>query len=130
LGLLNVALGQSAGDSVLVRLANQLRATIRPGDVLARVGGDEFAIWQNGMDHLTAAERADALCSTQLFHDVPTGFSVTFSIGIAPRKLGGIEGAGALLNRAHAAAREAKGRGGGGWRVSHAPMRRGPPREA
>jgi diguanylate cyclase (GGDEF)-like protein len=121
LSRLNAAFGRSAGDSVLVRLASQLRAMIRPGDVLARVGDDEFAIWQNGMDHLTAAERADTLCSTRLFEDLPTGHLVTLSIGIASRELGGAEDVRALLRRAHMATREVKGQGGGAWRVSHVP---------
>ena len=56
----NLALGRAQGDRVLVRMASQLRAMVRPSDLVARVGADEFAVWQNGMDHLTAAERADA----------------------------------------------------------------------
>jgi diguanylate cyclase (GGDEF)-like protein len=120
LSRLNGSLGRNAGDSVIVRLGNQLRAMIRPGDILARVGGDKFAIWQNGMDHLTAAERADALCSTRLFNDLPPGHSVTFSVGIASRQLGGAEDVRGLIRRAYMAAREVKSEGGGNWRVSHA----------
>ncbi len=56
---LNQTLGRPYGDRVLVRMASQLRAMIRPGDVVARIGADTFAIWQTGMDHLTAAERAE-----------------------------------------------------------------------
>ncbi len=117
---LNTALGRSAGDTLLMRLANQLRAMIRPGDIVARVGGDEIAVWQNGMDHLTAAERADALCSAHLFDDLTPGYRATFSIGIASRQFGSAEDVRALLRRAHMAAREAKAEGGGTWRVSHA----------
>jgi diguanylate cyclase (GGDEF)-like protein len=127
---LNAAVGRSAGDTVLIRLSNQLRAMIRPGDILARVGGDEIAVWQNGMDHLTAAERADALCSARLFDDLPKGASATFSIGIASRQLGSAEDVRALLRRAHMAVREAKSEGGGAWRVSHAtPIQRSFPDE-
>jgi diguanylate cyclase (GGDEF)-like protein len=126
LSQLNATLGRSAGDSVLVRLGSQLGAMIRPGDILARVGGDEFAVWQNGMDHLTAAERADALCSTRLFDDLPASHRVTFSIGIASRERGSADDVRTLLRRAHMAAREVKSQGGGAWRVSHAPVvRRG-----
>ena len=69
----NLALGRAQGDRVLVRMASQLRAMVRPSDVVARVGADEFALWQDGMDHLTAAERAEALCSRSLFQDLPDG---------------------------------------------------------
>lgn len=62
----NLTLGRARGDRVLVQMAGQLRASVRPSDIVARVGADEFAIWQDGMDHLTAAERAEALCSRRL----------------------------------------------------------------
>jgi diguanylate cyclase (GGDEF)-like protein len=116
---LNEVLGRGHGDRVLVRMASQLRAMVRPSDVVARVGADEFAVWQDGMDHLTAAERAESLCSQSLFPDLSDGFGVTFSIGIASRRPGSGEDIRTLLRRAHMAAREVKIEGGGGWRVSH-----------
>jgi diguanylate cyclase (GGDEF)-like protein len=115
----NLALGREQGDRVLVRMAAQLRAMVRPSDVVARVGADEFAIWQDGMDHLTAAERAESLCTRRLFHDLSDVLLVTFSIGIVARNPGSTEDVRTLLRRAHMAAREVKGNGGGGWRVSH-----------
>jgi diguanylate cyclase (GGDEF)-like protein len=114
---LNADLGRPAADRLLVRLAGQLRAMIRPADLLARVGGDEFAIWQNGMDHLTAAERADALCSRNLFQDLFPDQVVTVSIGIASRLSGSGEDVRLLLQRARGAVRDVKG--AGGWRVAH-----------
>jgi diguanylate cyclase (GGDEF)-like protein len=36
--------GHLVGDQVLMRIADQLRATCLPGEVAARLGGDEFAI--------------------------------------------------------------------------------------
>jgi len=115
----NLALGREQGDRVLVRMAGQLRAMVRPSDVVARVGADEFAVWQDGMDHLTAAERADALCTRRLFDDLGDRHGITFSIGIATRSPGTAEDVRTLLRRAHMAAREVKSKGGGGWRVSH-----------
>jgi diguanylate cyclase (GGDEF)-like protein len=121
----NLVLGRAQGDRVLVRMANQLRAMVRPSDLVARVGADEFAVWQNGMDHLTAAERADQLCARRLFHDLPDTHGVTFSVGIASREPGSGEDVRTVLRRAHMAAREVKATGGGGWRVGHAkPMSR------
>jgi diguanylate cyclase (GGDEF)-like protein len=121
----NLALGRAQGDRVLVRMASQLRAMVRPADPVARIGADEFAVWQDGMDHLTAAERADALCTCRLFQDLSDGHEVTFSIGIASRTPGSAEDIRTLLRRAHMAAREVKAKGGGGWRVGHSvPMSR------
>ena len=117
--LVNQSVGRTKGDLVLLRVASELRAMIRPSDLVARVGGDEFALWQSGMDHLTAAERAESLFARRLLADAGIGTDVTFSIGIASRTPGGSEDVRALLRRAHMAAREVKTTGGGGWRVSH-----------
>jgi diguanylate cyclase (GGDEF)-like protein len=115
----NLALGREQGDRVLVRMAGQLRAMVRPSDVVARVGADEFAVWHDGMDHLTAAERAESLCTRRLFDDLADRHTVKFSIGVASRAPRSAEDVRTLLRRAHMAAREVKATGGGGWRVSH-----------
>lgn len=119
----NLVMGRAKGDRLLVRMATQLRTMFRPSDVIARVGADEFGLWLTGMDHLTAAERAEALCTRRMFDDVPDGNGTTFSIGIASREPGTGEDVRTMLRRAHMAAREVKAKGGGGWRVSQ-PMSR------
>lgn len=41
---INAAIGQAAGDMLLMTAAGRLRATLRPQDTAARLGGDDFAI--------------------------------------------------------------------------------------
>jgi diguanylate cyclase (GGDEF)-like protein len=126
----NASHGRGLGDDLLIRTANLLRGMVRPVDMVARVGGDEFAVWLDGMDHMTAAERAVGLAERRLA--LPEGgvtgdqtevaqLELTLSIGIASRLLGDGEDARALLRRAHKALWDAKQSGGGGWAVSRAP---------
>ena len=127
---INAAHGRAIGDDLLIRTANLLRGVVRPVDMVARVGGDEFAVWLDNMDHMTAAERAVGLAERRLALPVdvadmdetePMQSEMTLSIGIASRLVGDGEDARALLRRAHKALWDAKQVGGGGWAVSRAP---------
>jgi diguanylate cyclase (GGDEF)-like protein len=121
LNRLTLALGRAHAERVLVLLASYLRAIVRPGDVIARIAVDEFALWQTGMDHLTAAERAESLCLQPMFQDLPDGHRASLSIGIASRQPGSSEDVHTLLRRAQIMVRDLRSSGGGGWRVSHVP---------
>jgi diguanylate cyclase (GGDEF)-like protein len=116
-------LGADGGEQVLRRAAVLLQGTVRPSDLVGRIGDAEFAVWLGGADHLTAAERAEDLCLEAPGKIVgpchATVPEVSFSIGIATRRVG--ESFADLARRAGQAVREVKVAGGGYWRVSLTP---------
>jgi diguanylate cyclase (GGDEF)-like protein/PAS domain S-box-containing protein len=68
----NDSLGHAAGDTVLQEVARRLQTAVRPGDTVARFGGDEFAILLDGVsDSQEAADVAGRVLRTlELLLDV------------------------------------------------------------
>ena len=119
---INDRLGHAMGDTILSCVAERLRKMVRPNDVTARFGGDEFAVWLSGADHLTAAERAENLCRTlpdELQALLPEAIAgVGLSIGIATRWAASEEKIEDLMLRADLAMYQVKRDGRGHWRVA------------
>jgi diguanylate cyclase (GGDEF)-like protein len=65
--LVNDTLGHDVGDLLLVALTPRLSATLRPGDTIARFGGDEFVVLCEELeadpDAIHIAERITQACS-------------------------------------------------------------------
>jgi diguanylate cyclase (GGDEF)-like protein len=117
---IRLMLGADGADRVLRRAAVLLQSTVRPSDLVGRTADGEFAVWLDGTDHMTAAERAEALCLEAPGKIVGPNYAslpdVSFSIGIATRRPS--ESFGDLARRTSEAMREVKLAGGGYWRVS------------
>jgi diguanylate cyclase (GGDEF)-like protein/PAS domain S-box-containing protein len=106
----NDTLGHEAGDALLKQVAERLSACVRPGDMLARMGGDEFMVVVNGVTDdqvaLSVAERLGASLAGSFLVDRHELF-ITASMGISiyPRDGANVS---ALRRNADAAMYEAK----------------------
>jgi diguanylate cyclase (GGDEF)-like protein len=84
---INDSLGHAAGDEVLVVVANRLSANVRPGDLVARIGGDEFVVACPNVTSTTSmAELAERLVKSLnepmmlegMMHNVGVSIGVSF----------------------------------------------------
>jgi diguanylate cyclase (GGDEF)-like protein len=86
LKVINDSLGHEAGDVLLCLVADRLRAQLREGDSLARVGGDEFVVLIENYDNAIAL----SACAQRLVEQLSVPYllgkkdcHVTVSIGIS-----------------------------------------------
>jgi diguanylate cyclase (GGDEF)-like protein len=101
--------GHAAGDELLMVVARSVGATLRTGDVLARIGGDEFAAVVFDSDEESGATVAARILETAPSTG-PRGRRARVSIGVAIVEPGASLGRG--LDRADAAMYTAKRAGG------------------
>jgi diguanylate cyclase (GGDEF)-like protein/PAS domain S-box-containing protein len=78
----NDSLGHAAGDQLLIKVAERLRASVRPEDTVARFGGDEFAVLIENDATVELAERIVASLEDPLLIE-SNEILVRASIGIA-----------------------------------------------
>ena len=81
---INDQFGHIAGDAVLKKIADLLRATARAGDTLARWGGEEFIILLDDCSKPMAMELAERLRRVVAEYDfaLPVATQITISLGV------------------------------------------------
>jgi diguanylate cyclase (GGDEF)-like protein/PAS domain S-box-containing protein len=124
----NDSFGHDTGDELLTSLARRLQSVVRPGDTIARFGGDEFVVLCEDLD--ATASRLQAIeVAERLIAAVEQPFScqgqpqfLSASIGIALSN-GTDDRSEALVRDADAAMYRAKERGKGRWELFDEAMR-------
>ncbi len=85
----NDTLGHAIGDRLIQGAAQVIRSAVRGDDLVARIGGDEFAIILPETDAATAREVLDRIRgSEELFNQENSTSPVAISIGIATAEQG------------------------------------------
>lgn len=84
----NDRFGHAAGDAVLKKVAQRLRTALRPGDLLARIGGEEFLIAMPRLSCHDAQAAARMLCRAVGKSPIPVAgcpatIRQTVSVGLA-----------------------------------------------
>ncbi len=124
---LNDTLGHATGDQLIVEIGKRLSARLRNGEVLARTGGDEFAVVAPPMpDRTNISLRARQLLDAFAAPFAVAGLehTVSASLGLSVFPLDA-QDADALLRNADVAMYAAKGRGGGTFHYYTAELQRG-----
>ncbi len=110
----NDEFGHATGDEVLLRVAERIRSSVRSGDVVGRLGGDEFLVICPGVtDPDTALAMARSLTARAFALPIelgPASVHVRGSLGVAWSEEAGAH-ASALIARADAAMYRSKREG-------------------
>ena len=110
---INDSRGHETGDKLLKVVAQRIRSTVRPEDVVVRMGGDEFIVVMKSTKraeqiHEVAGRINEALSAAVIVDGRPLVTSVSIGVSLCPRDG---ENMGELLRHSDAAMYEAKDRG-------------------
>ncbi len=122
--LVNDSLGHAAGDELLAAVAPRIEGALRPGDTVARFGGDEFAVLAEDVGNERGATRiaeriAESLARPFILREREHFVSASAGIAIGEGK----EAPEALIRDADSALYRAKEHGRGGYEIFDEVMR-------
>ncbi|MCU1458671.1 MAG: domain S-box/diguanylate cyclase protein [Actinomycetia bacterium] len=126
--IINDSLGHDAGDETLLKVVERLQSVVRPGDTVARFGGDEFTILCEDLDR-DAAEQQAIEVAERLIEAVHQPFELAGDVAFLGASIGisiaqtAQERPEALLRDADAAMYRAKELGKGRWELFDENMR-------
>jgi len=88
--LINETLGHLAGDAMLEKIANRIRTALRKTDLIARIGGDEFAVLINpvvahGHIHTISMNIAESVQEPLATQGKPTDVGVSIGVATFPK---------------------------------------------
>ncbi|MBT3145020.1 GGDEF domain-containing protein [Neptunomonas phycophila] len=109
----NDTYGHDAGDVALKRLAHVMQASLRSSDIMARIGGEEFAAIITDLSNNNVLHKAEHLRASLEKEEITWkahSFSITMSIGVAYYSPND-KGISDVLKRADQALYNAKGHG-------------------
>ncbi|MFI5896177.1 putative bifunctional diguanylate cyclase/phosphodiesterase [Actinoplanes sp. NPDC051513] len=108
----NDSLGHAAGDELLAAVSRRISERLRPSDMAARIGGDEFAVLLRDASLETAVAAAERLIDSlrQPFRIASRDVLIGASVGVADRGAD-VDNADDLLSNADVAMYAAKKRG-------------------
>ena len=122
--LVNDSFGHLAGDHLLTQMGHRLRSSLRPNDLAARFGGDEFALLLHNLDPASIASIVERM-QTSIVQPIEVDghrVAVTASVGIATSE-GGYTNAEDVLRDADIAMYHAKSHNSGSYTVFDVAMR-------
>ena len=104
--MVNDRFGHAVGDRVLIHVAGVLRGAVREGDVVGRIGGDEFVFVCDRLDEASLRLVSDRITGGIAISTSPDGPDVSVSLGAAHGRPG--DTSRDLLHRADVAMYAAK----------------------
>jgi diguanylate cyclase (GGDEF)-like protein len=85
LKMVNDTFGHATGDQLIHRFAQRLAATTRAGEMVARIGGDEFVVFMPNVtssNALVAARRIHAVVTADEETDLPVPIRASYGTGL------------------------------------------------